>query len=336
MSQYDLELDRIKNFIQENGCEKILVQLPEGLLDNPLKEVIQSLSLTGVKIFVSGDPSYGACDLATGIAKNLNCDLLIHFGHTNYSFESKIESALDFLDVMFVPAFYKTSIEKFHPQILQHLRKLNWTRIGLVATSQHLKNLEEIKNLLTSNDFEAVIHNKGQIIGCNVNNAYKIAESVDGIVSLHAGLFHSYGLILNTSTPIFQFNPYTGETKFFSKEEREVKIRKRYTKIDQARRALNWGILGSTKIGQFNSKQINRAEKLIQTSKKLSTTIIAENLNPQHLMNIRWIDAWVVTACPRLAIDDGIRFDKPVLTFKEFLYLFKEITWDELLVTGFF
>jgi diphthamide biosynthesis enzyme Dph1/Dph2-like protein len=54
------------------------------------------------------------------------------------------------------------------------------------------------------------------------------------------------------------------------------------------------------------------------------------------MANFNWIDAWVVTACPRIAIDDKIQYTKPVVTFREFLYLSNEIAWNDLLENGFF
>ena len=36
-------------------------------------------------------------------------------------------------------------------------------------------------------------------------------------------------------------------------------------------------------------------------------------LSPQNLMAYR-VDAFISTACPRLAMDDSSRYDKPILT----------------------
>jgi 2-(3-amino-3-carboxypropyl)histidine synthase len=48
------------------------------------------------------------------------------------------------------------------------------------------------------------------------------------------------------------------------------------------------------------------------------------------------IDAFVNTACPRIALDDASRFLKPVLLVKEAMVLVGELTWEELLRKGWF
>ncbi|MFX0182758.1 MAG: diphthamide biosynthesis enzyme Dph2 [Candidatus Hodarchaeota archaeon] len=336
MSQYDLELERIKDITLKNGYKTVLVQMPEGLLDVPLREVIKLFTSLGTRVFVSGDPSYGVCDLAIDYATRLKCELLIHFGHTDFGFESKVKSASKALDVLLIPAYATLSITSYLPQLLSKISDLKWKRVGIIATVQHLRNIKELENFFTQNNLEIIIQNTGQILGCHVAHAKAFSKNVDGLISLHSGSFHSLGLVLNTIIPILQLDPYTGEIKYHNEERRNDYIRKRHGLISRARTASTWGILGSSKLGQYHPNRISKADKILKTHNKLAITIFAENLNPQYLENITWIDAWLATACPRLAIGDEIRFSKPILTYKEFLYLFNEIIWDDLIVNGFF
>ncbi|MHA2030155.1 MAG: diphthamide synthesis protein [Candidatus Kariarchaeaceae archaeon] len=94
--------------------------------------------------------------------------------------------------------------------------------------------------------------------------------------------------------------------------------------------------MGSSKLGQYSHRMISRIEELLNKDEKIPIIVVAENINPQNMANFHWIDAWVVTACPRIAIDDKIRYSTPVITFREFQYLAKEISWDDLLKDGFF
>ncbi|MFX1507609.1 MAG: diphthamide synthesis protein, partial [Promethearchaeota archaeon] len=89
-SYYDLELEKIKELVVKKQYKKILIQMPEGLFNTPLKEVIEFLSPLDTQIIVEGNPSYGVCDLAVSNAKQLGCDLLIHFGHNEFGFHQKI------------------------------------------------------------------------------------------------------------------------------------------------------------------------------------------------------------------------------------------------------
>ncbi|MFX0172787.1 MAG: diphthamide biosynthesis enzyme Dph2 [Candidatus Hodarchaeota archaeon] len=336
MSKYDLELERIKDVIVKNEYKTVLIQMPEGLLDDHLKEVINLLSSLGTRVFVSGDPSYGVCDLAIDQAIRLKCDLLIHFGHTSFGFESKVKSAPKSLDILLIPAYVKLSISSHLPKVLNEINQLKWKKIGITATTQHLKNLKELEDFIKENCKRITLQSQNQILGCHIERIDHLSKEVDGVISLHSGSFHSLGLVLNLSIPILQLDPYTGEINYHGEEDQRTYIRKRHGMINRARTASTWGILGSSKLGQYYPKQISKAERILTDNNKFTILIFAENLNPQHLENITSVDAWVTTACPRLAIGDEIRFNKPILTYREFLYLFDVITWDELITKGFF
>ncbi len=333
-SYYDLELDKIKELIVKKQYKKIFLQMPEGLLNTPLQEILEVLSPLGIEIIVEGDPSYGICDLAINKAIQFGCDLLIHFGHNKFGFHQKIQIAS--LDILLIPCFVTFEISSYHPKLSEKLLDLKWSNVGLVATIQHLRNLVELKTHLDSIGIESHIQREGQILGCNVESIRGFSKQVDGIISLHAGHFHTYGLLLSTSIPILQLDPFSGEIKLFLDKDRKVLIRKRNGIITQARTANVWGILGSSKLGQYHPDIILRIEKILQDHNKSKILLIAENINLENLTNFTWIDAWVDTACPRLAIDDYIHSSKPIVTFKEFLYLFGKITWEKILTTGFF
>ena len=333
-SYYDLELERIKELVIKKQYKKILLQMPEGMLNTPLQEVVDVLSPLDTQIIVEGDPSYGVCDLAINKAKMLDCDLLIHFGHNEFGFHQKIQDVS--LDILLVPSFAALNISSYFSLVSEKLVELKWKRVGIVATVQHLMNLKELKTYLEQIGFKIYIENDGQILGCNLEGIRSFSEQIDGIITLHAGYFHTYGLLLNTKVTILQLDPFTGELKLFSKTDREQLIRKRNGIIAKARRAEVWGILGSSKIGQYHPSQIKKIEKILEDHNKLKIILISENIQLENLTNFTWIDAWVDTACPRLAIDDHIYSVKPVVTFKEFLYLFEKVSWEKLLTTGFF
>ncbi|MFX0013752.1 MAG: diphthamide biosynthesis enzyme Dph2 [Promethearchaeota archaeon] len=334
---FDLELEKIREIILNRQYKKIFLQMPEGMLDIPLKTVLEALSPLGAQVIVGGDPSYGFCDLAINIATLLRCDLLIHYGHSEFGFRQKIHSKYGkSLDLLIIPAFVSFEISSYFSEVLEKLKELGWNNVGLVATIQHMRNLEELKAYLDAVGITYTVQGGGQILGCHTNNVQGFSKEVDGIISLHAGYFHSHGLLMSTSIPILQLNPFTGELKLFSLQDRKKSIQKRFSIINKARDAKVWGILGSSKVGQYRPNRITKAEKLLNDHNKVKMTLIAENIDFQNLTNFIWIDAWLNTACPRLALDDHINLKKPVLTFKEFLYLFNEITWEDILTTGFF
>ncbi len=337
MSDYDLEIDQIVQKIQENNYQSVLIQFPEGMLDKPLKRIKKILSKENLKVYVAGDPSYGVCDLAVDLAKKLGCELLIHFGHSQFGFQNQVNSASsESLDVILVPAYYIPPNALDYSPLITEITKKKWKTVGLAATIQHIKSLDDFEEILKVNDFQVIRYDSGQILGCHVNSLYKGMKDCDGFVSIHAGYFHTHGILLNTNKPLIQFNPYSGSIINYEEADHHKAIQQRFTLLTKAKKAQKWGILGSSKLGQHNWKMISNVQSLLAEREINNLTVVAENINPQVLANFAFIDAWVVTACPRIAIDDKIRFFKPVVTFREFLYLFDQLKWENLLEQGFF
>lgn len=333
---YDLEIEKIRKRVEEKNYQSILIQMPEGMLDKPLQNILDQLSKL-VQIFIAGDPSFGVCDLAVDLAEKLKCDMLVHYGHSDFGFKPIVKKARSRpIEVMLIPAFFNPAKPIDFSSIVHKINELGWKNIQLSATIQHLRSLGELQEFLQKKGFSTITHNTGQIIGCHVNNLKSETESIDGSVSIHAGFFHTHGILLNTGKSLIQFDPYSEEIILHDASERNQLLQQRFTLLEKAKKAEQWGIIGSTKIGQLNYRMISRIELILKNKGKIPAIVVAENINPQNMANFHWVDAWVVTACPRIAIDDKIRYSKPVITFREYLYLNGEISWDDLLKDGFF
>ena len=64
--------------LKKRGARRVVLQFPEGLKRRSA-EMVAALKDAGFEVVVSGDPCYGACDLAL---ENLgSSDVLVHFGH---------------------------------------------------------------------------------------------------------------------------------------------------------------------------------------------------------------------------------------------------------------
>lgn len=55
-------------------------------------------------------------------------------------------------------------------------------------------------------------------------------------------------------------------------------------------------------------------KKLIQDQDREAYLILLDNIRPDLLMAFRDLDVFVVTACPRIAIDDDQIYEKPLIT----------------------
>jgi 2-(3-amino-3-carboxypropyl)histidine synthase len=80
---YNLELNKAMNEIKKSRAKTVLIQLPDGLKPRA-KEISDYLGKkTKAEFLIWADSCFGACDVPLE-AKNLNVDLIIQFGHSEW------------------------------------------------------------------------------------------------------------------------------------------------------------------------------------------------------------------------------------------------------------
>ena len=78
--EYDLELDKAAQLVQDSGAKKVCVQLPDGLKPKA-QEVVDFLSdKTDAEVFVWSGSCFGACD-TPNLPEN-SFDLVLQWGHS--------------------------------------------------------------------------------------------------------------------------------------------------------------------------------------------------------------------------------------------------------------
>ena len=128
-----------------------------------------------------------------------------------------------------------------------------------------------------------------------------------------SGFFHSVSVSLEVGKPVYQANPITGiVSELNEKIIKKYKILRKNT-IAKAKSAKVYGILVCTKPGQYNLKLAETIKKKLESRGKRAYIFMFETLSPESLLDFQNIEAWVNTACPRIAIDDIERFDRPVI-----------------------
>lgn len=294
---------------------RILLQFPEGLKQYAL-EYAEKLKKEGNEVIISASQTFGACDLALDEARSIKADLLIHYGHAEFH-------KVDF-NVRYEP-FYIDADLSILERSLEYIKDYNV--IGVVTTIQHIRQLDKIKEFYEKNGKRVIIgrpygfakHN-GQILGCDIGAAATIDKDVDCHVYFGGGIFHPLGAVLNTKKPFIAIDPFNKIVEVMDKY-RIIYAKKKAIKMLKAKDAKSFGILVSTKNGQYNMNLANVLKRVIE-SKGLSAYILVSNtINFDELNNIKHIDAFVNTACPRIAIDDTDRLNKPLLSANELMEL---------------
>ena len=318
---FDFELETISRWISDGGFASVALQMPEGLkIRAPeISEFIERE--TGAVPVIVGRPCYGACDLFDyhGWA-----DALIHFGH------SPIPSQGDDPNVLYIESRSDAEVDE---SIMGSLSRLP-RRIGLLATVQYLGLIPKVKGMLESSGREVRVGegdlricHPGQVLGCNCSAAESVDADVDGYLFIGEGDFHPLAAAFGMEKPVLVLNPVTGEVRDMS-ETRDRILRRRFAAIQGARDAESFLVIVCSKVGQNRSGLADEMVSLLRRHGRTAHKVVIEEINPTALMSYQ-VDAFVNTACPRIAMDDAARYPKPMLTPPELEIALGEREWGQ-------
>ncbi len=297
------------------SVKKVGIQLPDGLKRHAF-EIAREIESRGFEVLISGETSFGACDVDTSILEEVDC--LLHFAHT---------PILNIDRVIYVPYFidYDPKIEIEVPE----------RKIALISTAQYVHKLNEVAEWLRKKGYNVEVRAgsgrvryPGQVLGCNYSVLRQ--SEAEAVVFIGDGLFHAIGAAIYTKKKVYAFNPINRELQEVDAEDF---IRKRYFVVSKCAGKDKVGIIVSSKPGQ---KRIEVARRLKEEGEKKGIKahiIYLNNVRPEELYNLSY-DFYVNTACPRISYDDLERFEMPVITPQEFEFLIgkrNDIGLDEIL-----
>ncbi|MBQ8643831.1 MAG: diphthamide synthesis protein, partial [Candidatus Methanomethylophilaceae archaeon] len=119
----------------------------------------------------------------------------------------------------------------------------------------------------------------------------------------------------------------TGEVRDLS-ETRDRILRRRFAAIQRARDAESFLVIVCSKVGQYRNDEADRMVRILRENGKKAYKAVLEEVTPMSLMAYR-VDAYVNTACPRIAMDDSARYDRPMLTVPEVEIALDLRAWDD-------
>jgi 2-(3-amino-3-carboxypropyl)histidine synthase len=296
---------------------RILLQFPEGLKQKALEHA-RMLEKQGNEVFISASPTFGACDLAIDEAKNIKADKLVHFGHGEFH-------RADF-NVEYVPYEMTAKLDILNDTL--PLLK-NYQKIGLVTTIQHVHQLNDVKAFYEGQGKKVVIgkpygfaKERGQILGCDIGSAATIDREVDAFVYFGGGIFHPLGAVMATTKPFIVAEPFTNRAEVMDRYRESTKKQSR-GKILGSLKARRFAIMVSTKNGQHNMALGKLLKERIEREGLEAGIIVANSFDFESLDNMLEFDAFVNTACPRIAVDDPKRIRKPLLSANELMEVLK-------------
>ncbi|KAG5438809.1 hypothetical protein PCANB_002529 [Pneumocystis canis] len=335
-SNYNFEIHKTIWHIRKNNIKKVGLQMPEGLLifACTISDILESIC--SVDVFIMGDVTYGACCIDDFTAKALDCDLLIHYGH---SCLVPIDSVL----VKTLYIFVNIEINKDHVIETIKANIPNNTHIALVGTIQFVPTIHSIRPCLENNmdnnsSYKITVPQSkplspGEILGCT---APTLNADVDAIIYIGDGRFHLESIMIaNPSLPAYKYDPYSGK---FTREYYEHKNMKdmRKNAIKKASKAKKWGLIIGTLGRQGSLKVMQNLEVQLKKKKIEYVKILISEIFPLKLSQFHDINAWVQIACPRLSIDWGYAFSAPLLSPYEAFVALDGIEWKDVYPMDFY
>ncbi len=329
---YEIDYNALLEAVRD--AKKILLTAPDGLkkLYDCIREYFMSKELF-IELYFSSNPSYGSCYISMGELELIKPDMIIHIGHNEYPL---ISTSIG-IRILYIPAFYKRTpqlgeLEKIFEVVL----KRDFKRIGLIASIQHVKILNMIREFLESRGIRTYIgkpaYNQmfpGQILGCEYSALISIIDKIDAILIVSGGHFHALGAYLVSRKPIIIYDPYSGKVTDFTKDAVKIYAKRLYL-VEHVRNS-NYrrvGLIIGASPGQYREKLVRYLYRLSKEKRYEPYLIVSDYVNEDRLVSIDNafnLDFYVVTSCPRVPIDDITSFYKPVLTPGEYLMVLNNI-----------
>jgi len=321
MSNHELEIVDVIEKIKDLEADTVGLQFPEGLKVHAIKVARQIEDETGATVIISADPCYGACDVAD-VDMGDSVDVLVHFGHRPLPIDYD-------LPVIFVDVRSNMDLLGCVCSAMSLLEGYN--RIGLVTTTQHLHLLDEVADFLEQNGKEILMNEgagttRGQVLGCNFSAIKNL--DVDAFLYVGSGNFHALGIKLFTEKPVVVADPYLGEAREINEFADRI-LRIRSARIAKAMDAKRFGIIVSSKKGQFRMELAKILKDMLNGDGREGFILLLDDVSPNVLLPFMDLDAFVMTACPRIAIDDSKMYKKPLLTPQELEIAIGRRKWED-------
>ncbi|KAH3665592.1 hypothetical protein OGAPHI_003780 [Ogataea philodendri] len=332
-SNYNFEIFKTVWNVRKNNAKRVCLQMPEGLLiySMVIADIIEQFCQA--EVLVMGDVSYGACCIDDYTARALDCDMIVHYAHSCLV-------PIDVTKIKVLYVFVTIAIDEKH--LMRTLTKNfdHGMRLAVFGTIQFNPTIHSIKNELEGPDSEKLLYiippqisplSKGEVLGCT--SASLDPNQYDAMVYIGDGRFHlESAMIHNPSIPAFRYDPYSRKfTREYYAQEEMVQVRT--DAVQRARDAKKIGLILGALGRQGNPVTVEKLEQQLIQAGKIVVKIILSEIFPAKLAMFDDIDAFVQVACPRLSIDWGYAFHKPLLTPYEAMVMLEN---DKKFETGFY
>ncbi|KAF5984681.1 diphthamide biosynthesis 1 [Fusarium coicis] len=327
-TNYNFEIPKTIHRIQTSDAKRVALQMPEGLLlfATTISDILAQFC-PGVETLIMGDVTYGACCIDDYTARALGCDLLVHYAHS-----CLIPVNVTTIKTLYV--FVDISIDATHLLASLERNFASGKTIAVVGTIQFNATIHGVKSSLERGGFRVLVPqiaplSKGEILGCT-SPRLKDDDNIDLILYLGDGRFHLESIMIhNPSIPAYRYDPYSRKLTREAYGHDEMQSLRR-TAIHSARTARKWGLILGALGRQGNPHTLGLIEKELKARGIPIVHLLLSEIFPGKLALMSDVECWVQVACPRLSIDWGYAFPRPLLTpYEALVALGERQDWGE-------
>ncbi|KAK4547869.1 Diphthamide biosynthesis protein 1 [Oleoguttula mirabilis] len=309
---YNFEIHKTIHRIRTSEAKKVALQMPEGLLmfATTISDILAQFC-PGADTLIMGDVTYGACCIDDYTARALGCDLLVHYAH----------SCLIPVSVTAIKTLYVfVDIQIDTPHLLATIER-NFrvgSTIAMVGTIQFNATLHNTAPQLREAGYTILIPqisplSKGEILGCTSPHLAR-EQAVDCILYLGDGRFHlESAMIHNPHLQAYRYDPYSQRLTHETYDHATL-LADRGHALTQARHARKWGLILGSLGRQGNPHTMTLIENHLRAQGITWINLLLSEIFPGKLAMMGDVECWVQVACPRLSIDWGYAFARPLLT----------------------
>jgi 2-(3-amino-3-carboxypropyl)histidine synthase len=299
---------------------RIVLQVPAGLVRNAHELAARLHDETGATVTLATRACFGACDFPSR-DEAPKAEAAVLLGH----------SPIPNVRLARPTYFVEMRDPAGDPEALARTVDAAGLpgRLGLVASVQHLDLVAPLAAALERTGRSVRIGRgdlrlayAAQALGCNYTGAESVAADVDAFLFVGTGRFHPVGLAFAVDRPVWSLDPL--QNRLEPPIDRASLVARRQLAVARARDARQWGILVSTFAGQNRMPTALALQERARARGRDAEILVFDRLDPRDLEG-RALDAYVNTACPRIALDDSDLYPKPMLTPPEFLMALGEL-----------
>lgn len=310
-SNYNFEIRKTLRTIKRQGARRVALQFPDGLLSYAPVIIDAIERHTGADCTVLGDVVYGACCVDD---RSVDTDLLIHYGHSCLI-------PIQEMDTRVLYVFVEIRIDIDH--LCSVITDQFTGSVAVIGTIQFNGCVNRLKRLINGRDstdgtrpLTALVPqvrplSMGEVLGCTS----PVIGGADAVVYIGDGRFHlESAMIQNPGLAFYKYCPFSRRlTREFYDHGRMLETRSR-----QIRRAMGSDVFGVIlgSLGRQGNRRVmeNVVGRLERMGKREIYRIVVDEINEEILDRFDYIDAFVQVSCPRLSIDWGGCYRKPLLS----------------------